>query len=69
LFDYENINLENIYYKVSGYENFDENYKKALEKEKNLNLDDEKNVLYVALTRAKNNLIVFKKEKIVYLIF
>ncbi|HRM99462.1 MAG TPA: UvrD-helicase domain-containing protein, partial [Aliarcobacter cryaerophilus] len=38
LFDYENINLENIYYKVSGYENFDENYKKALEKEKNLNL-------------------------------
>ncbi|MCT7463662.1 RecB-like helicase [Aliarcobacter cryaerophilus] len=63
LFDYENINLENIYYKVSGYENFDENYKKALEKEKNLNLDDEKNVLYVALTRAKNNLIVFKKEK------
>ena len=63
LFDYENINLNNIYYKVSGYENFDENYKKALEKEKNLNLDDEKNVLYVALTRAKNNLIVFKKEK------
>ena len=63
LFDYENINLNNIYYKVSGYENFDLEYKKALEKEKNLNLDDEKNVLYVALTRAKNNLIVFKKEK------
>ena len=63
LFDYENNNLNNIYYKVSGYENFDLEYKKALEKEKNLNLDDEKNVLYVALTRAKNNLIVFKKEK------
>lgn len=63
LFDYENINLQNIYYKISGYENFDENYKRALDKEKSLSLDDEKNVLYVALTRARNNLIIFKKEK------
>lgn len=63
LFDYEDINLKNIYYKISAYESFDESYKKALEKEKSLNLDDEKNVLYVALTRAKNNLIIFKKEK------
>jgi len=58
----ELLKLQN-HVKERGYENFDENYKKALEKEKNLNLDDEKNVLYVALTRAKNNLIVFKKEK------
>lgn len=63
LFDYENINLQNIYYKISGYDSFDKSYKRALEKEKNLNLDDEKNVLYVALTRAKDNLIIFKKEK------
>jgi exodeoxyribonuclease V beta subunit len=63
LFDYENVNLQNIYYKISGYEKFDEDYKEALEKEKRLALDDEKNVLYVALTRAKNNLIIFKKEK------
>ncbi|WP_198305067.1 RecB-like helicase [Arcobacter vandammei] len=63
LFEYENINLKNIYYKISGYENFDNSYKIALDKEKSLSLDDEKNVLYVALTRAKNNLIIFKKEK------
>ncbi|WP_418186199.1 RecB-like helicase [Aliarcobacter vitoriensis] len=63
LFDYENIELKNIFYKISGYENFDLEYKNALEKEKNLSLDDDKNVLYVALTRAKNNLIIFKKAK------
>lgn len=63
LFEYENISLKNIFYKISGYENFSEEYKKTLEKEKNLSLNDEKNVLYVALTRAKDNLIIFKKEK------
>ena len=63
LFEYQDVNLKNIYYKISGYEKFDETYKDALEKEKKLSLDDEKNVLYVALTRAKNNLIIFKKEK------
>ncbi|WP_418179669.1 RecB-like helicase [Aliarcobacter lanthieri] len=63
VFDYENIELKNIFYKISGYENFDLEYKTAQEKEKKLSLDDDKNVLYVALTRAKNNLIIFKKEK------
>ncbi|RBQ26449.1 RecB-like helicase [Arcobacter sp. CECT 9188] len=63
LFDYENIELKNIFYKISGYEYFDLEYKTAQEKEKKLSLDDDKNVLYVALTRAKNNLIIFKKEK------
>lgn len=63
LFEYEDVSLKSIYYKISGYEKFDDTYKDALEKEKKLSLDDEKNVLYVALTRAKNNLIIFKKEK------
>ncbi|WP_418186329.1 RecB-like helicase [Aliarcobacter lanthieri] len=63
LFDYENIELKNIFYKISGYEYFDLEYKNAQEKEKKLSLDDDKNVLYVALTRAKDNLIIFKKEK------
>lgn len=63
MFDYENIELKNIFYKISGFENFDDEYKIALNKEKSLSNDDEKNVLYVALTRAKNNLIIFKKEK------
>jgi exodeoxyribonuclease V beta subunit len=63
LFDYENLELNNIYLKNTNRENFDKNYKIAKQKEKNLTLEDDLNVLYVALTRAKNNLIVFKKMK------
>ncbi|KLE06422.1 RecB-like helicase [Aliarcobacter butzleri] len=63
LFDYENLELKNIFYKIKGYENFNEDYKKAIDKEKKLSLDDEINILYVAMTRAKNNMIIFKKEK------
>ena len=63
LFEYENIDLKNIYYKISKRDNFDIDYKNALDKEKMLNIQDELNILYVALTRAKNNLIVFKKSK------
>ncbi|MFY4768456.1 RecB-like helicase [Aliarcobacter butzleri] len=63
LFDYENLELKNIFYKIKGYENFNEDYKKAINKEKKLSLEDEINILYVAMTRAKNNMIIFKKEK------
>ncbi|XPV82128.1 MAG: 3'-5' exonuclease [Halarcobacter sp.] len=63
LFEYDNIELKNIYYKISNLENYDENYKNALEKEKSLALEDELNILYVGLTRAKNNMIIFKKSE------
>ncbi|MCT7611142.1 RecB-like helicase [Aliarcobacter butzleri] len=63
LFDYENLELKNIFYKIKGYENFNEDYKKAIDKEKKLSLEDEINILYVAMTRAKNNMIIFKKER------
>ncbi|MFY4808353.1 RecB-like helicase [Aliarcobacter butzleri] len=63
LFDYENLELKNIFYKIKGYENFNKDYKKAIDKEKKLSLEDEINILYVAMTRAKNNMIIFKKEK------
>ncbi|MCG3675791.1 RecB-like helicase [Aliarcobacter butzleri] len=63
LFDYENLELKNIFYKIKGYENFNKEYEKAIEKEKKLSLEDEINILYVAMTRAKNNMIIFKKEK------
>jgi len=67
LFEYDSVHLKNLYYKMTGLENFNEEYKKAIEKEKRLSLDDEINILYVALTRAKNNLIIFKKcEKSVF---
>ncbi len=63
LFEYDDINLKNIYLKNSGRENFDKSYENALQKEKKLSIDDELNILYVACTRAKNNMIVFKKSK------
>jgi len=63
LFEYDAINLKNIYYKTPSLENFDEEYFKALQKEKALSLEDEINILYVALTRAKSNLLVIKKVK------
>ncbi|WP_419770640.1 MAG: RecB-like helicase [Candidatus Marinarcus sp.] len=63
LFEYEKVNLKNIYYKVPNLENFDENYAQAVKQERQLALDDELNILYVALTRAKNNLFIFKKRE------
>ncbi len=63
LFDYEDIYLENIFYKIKAYENYNQEYKKALEKEKFLSIQDEINILYVALTRARANMIIFKKQK------
>ena len=63
LFEYDGVDLKNIFYKIKGYENFNKNYEYALEKEKSLSIEDELNILYVALTRAKNNMIIFKKEK------
>jgi exodeoxyribonuclease V beta subunit len=63
LFEYDSVELKNIFYKIKGYENHNKQYKNAIEKEKALSLEDEINILYVALTRAKNNMIIFKKEK------
>ncbi len=63
LFEYDDINLQKIYYKRSNRENFDKFYEAGLNKEKKLVVADELNILYVALTRAKNNMIVFKKDK------
>ena len=63
LFEYESVELKNIFYKIKGYENYNKEYEKALAKEKALSIEDEINILYVALTRAKNNMIIFKKSK------
>ncbi len=63
LFSYEEITLRKIYYKEKLREQFDMEYKNAIEKEKALNRDDELNVLYVAITRAEHNMIIFKKGK------
>ena len=62
-FEYDSVELKNIFYKIKGYENYNKQYAQAIAKEKALSADDEINILYVALTRAKNNMIIFKKEK------
>ena len=63
LFEYAHIDLNKIFYKRPKRENLDKYYKQAVDKEKDLVIADELNILYVALTRAKNNMIVFKKQK------
>ncbi|MDC0933808.1 RecB-like helicase, partial [Arcobacteraceae bacterium] len=63
LFEYDDINLNKIFYKRSKRENLDRFYEEAVLKEKSLVIGDELNILYVALTRAKNNMIVLKKDK------
>ena len=63
LFEYDDINLKKIFYKRSKRENLDRFYEEAIDKEKRLVVGDELNILYVALTRAKNNMIVLKKDK------
>ena len=63
LFEYDAVELKNIFYKIKGYENHNKEYANAIAKEKALGLEDELNILYVALTRAKNNMIIFKKAK------
>ncbi|RXK00691.1 recombinase RecB [Arcobacter sp. CECT 8989] len=67
LFEYDDVNLKNIYYKIGALYNYSTEYKEALKKEKSLEFEDELNILYVAMTRAKKNMIIFKKpEKSVF---
>ncbi len=61
LLQYEQMKLRRIYIKDKIMEHFDSDYKAALEYEKAQKQTDRLNLLYVALTRAKKNLILFKK--------
>jgi exodeoxyribonuclease V beta subunit len=62
LFDYDKIYLNKIFYKQKNRENFDEKYELALQKEEILNNIDIKNTIYVALTRAVENLFIIRKN-------
>jgi exodeoxyribonuclease V beta subunit len=64
LYDYDkSLHIKNIYFKMSKRENFDDSYKIILEKHKKLSAKDKMNVLYVALTRAVESMIVIRKPK------
>jgi exodeoxyribonuclease V beta subunit len=59
----DNLYIDKILYRSKGRENFDEEYADIMEERKVSALKDRKNVLYVALTRAVEGLIVIKKPK------
>ena len=59
----ERLHIEKILYRMAKRENFDENYAKIVEAKKVSSEKDSMNVLYVALTRAVEGLIVIRKEK------
>ena len=64
IYEYDGIHLQNIYLRTKNRDALDAQYKNALEKEQALVREDTLNALYVAFTRARDNLfIVAKSEK------
>ena len=64
LYDYdESLHIKEIFYKMGGRENFDISYRTILEKQKKLSAKDKMNILYVALTRAVESMIIIRKPK------
>ena len=63
IYEYDGISLQNIYLRTKGREALDVSYETALAKEKSLTKEDSLNALYVAFTRARENLIIVKKSK------
>ncbi|BCD59697.1 MULTISPECIES: RecB-like helicase [unclassified Nitratiruptor] len=60
IFDYEGIALRRLVLRQKGREHFDPEYQQLLEKEERKERRELRNVAYVALTRARNSLIVLK---------
>jgi exodeoxyribonuclease V beta subunit len=63
IFDYDGVKLKELYIRQKAREVVDSEYKEALDRQKIFEAEDELNTLYVAFTRAKNSLIVCKKDK------
>ena len=63
LFYYEDIVLKDMYIRFKNRELFDSDYFQAREALKTLDVEDELNTLYVALTRAKSSLVLCQKNK------
>ncbi len=63
IYDYEGIELKNIYLRIRGRDKIDTRYAEAIERNKELVRQDNLNALYVAFTRARQNLFVLQKEK------
>ena len=59
----DELSIDQILYRTQNREHFDDNYARIMEERKASALKDRKNVLYVALTRAVEGLIVIKKPE------
>ncbi len=63
IYEYDGISLSNVYLRIKGRDAIDTEYAEALVKEKSLVLEDSLNALYVAFTRARENLFIISKSK------
>lgn len=63
VYEYDGIKLRDVYLRVQGRDELDEEYAEALAKEKLLAKEDSLNALYVAFTRAKESLYIISKPK------
>ncbi|MCW8895515.1 RecB-like helicase [Sulfurimonas sp.] len=63
IYEYDDITLTNVYLRIKGRDAIDAQYANALAKEKALVREDSLNALYVAFTRARDNLFIIKKSK------
>lgn len=63
IYEYDNITLKNVYLRMKGRDAIDDAYADALAKEKALAKEDLLNALYVAFTRARDNLFILFKSK------
>ncbi len=63
IYEYDGIKLRNVYLRTKGRDELDSQYENAIAKEKLLVREDTLNALYVAFTRARENLIIVQKSK------
>jgi len=63
IYEYDGIYLQNIYLRIKDRDKIDSQYAMALEKEKQLIKEDKLNALYVAFTRARDNLFIITKSE------
>ena len=63
IYEYDGIELKNIYLRTKGRDALDREYENALSKEKLLVREDNLNALYVAFTRARRSLFIIEKSK------
>ncbi len=63
IYNYNGISLASVYLRTKNRDAIDIEYERALEKEKILVKEDKLNALYVAFTRARENLVIIKKSE------